>query len=144
MYDIKQLEKYYFSYIENLNEYLPEGITNVDIDLLKRFDLLNYHDSDSNDQALTRYFHAIESNEKIMLINDDFIIWIVPEKLHEIPFTYTLIALNTPQHPQLEICFVTTGVYNTSRLVLRVLEKFLFETQENEDFIKQIKNHQES
>jgi hypothetical protein len=144
MYDIKQLEKYYSKYTENLNENLPEGITNVDIELLKRFDLLNYHDSENNDQALTRYFHVIESNEKITLINDDFIVWIVPEKLHEVPFTYTLIALNHLDHPQLELCFVTTGVYNTSRLVLRVLEKFLFETQENEDLIRQIKNHHAS
>lgn len=144
MYDIKQLEKHFNRYIDNLNDHLPEGVTNVDIDLLKRFDLLNYHDSENNEQALTRYFHVIESNDKITLINDDFIVWIVPEKLHEVPFTYTLIALNHPDQPQLEICFVTTGVYNTSRLVLRVLEKFLFETQENEEFIKQIRNHQAS
>ncbi len=144
MYDIKLLEKYFNKYIENLSENLPEGTINVDIELLKKFDLLNYHDSEKNDQALTRYFHVIESNEKITLINDEFIIWIVPEKLHDLPFTYTLIALNHPDHPQLELCFITTGVYNTSRLVLRVLEKFLFEIQENEEFLKQIKNHQAS
>jgi hypothetical protein len=144
MYDIKLLEKYYNKYVENLNENLPEGIINVDIDLLKRFDLLNYHETESNDQSLTRYFHVIESNEKITLINDDFIVWIVPEKMHDVPFTFTLIALNSSDHPQLEVCFVTTGVYNTSRLVLRVLEKFLYEIQENEEFLKKIKNHQAS
>lgn len=144
MYDIKQLEKYFNNYSENLDKNLPEGVINVDIDLLKRIDLLNFHQADSNDQALTRYFHVIESNEKITLINDDFIVWIVPERLHDVPFTYTLIALNYPDHPQLELCFVTTGVYNTSRLVLRVLEKFLFEIQENEEYLKIIKNHQAS
>lgn len=144
MYDIKLLEKYFNKYIENLNENLPEGTINVDIELLKKFDLLNYHDSEKNDQGLTRYFHVIESNEKITLINDEFIIWIVPEKLHDLPFTYTLIALNHSDHPQLEMCFITTGVYNTSRLVLRVLEKFLFEIQENEEFMRHIKNHHAS
>jgi hypothetical protein len=36
----------------------------------------------------------------------------------------------------LELCFITSGVYNTSRLVLRVLEKFLVEIEENEKLLK--------
>jgi hypothetical protein len=144
MIDIKLLEKYYNKFVDNLKETLPEGIINVDIEILKRFDLLNYHQTDSNDNALTRYFHVIESNEKITLINDDFIVWIVPEKIEDVSFTYTIVALNSSDIPKLEVCFITTGVYNTSRLVLRVLEKFLYEIQENEELLKKISGHQAS
>ncbi len=140
MYDLKLLEKYYLEYMDNIQDHLPEGIINVDIELLKRFDLLNYNRKDSTDNGLTRYFHVIESNEKITLVNDEFVVWIVPEKIEDEHFTCTLIALNQGDHPHLELCFVTSGVYNTSRLVLRILEKFLHEIQENEAFIKNIKD----
>ena len=52
----------------------------------------------------------------------------------------TLIALNHEEQPQLEIAFSTSGVYNSSRLVLRVLEKYLQEIQETEDTLKSLKN----
>jgi hypothetical protein len=49
------------------------------------------------------------------------------------PLTYTLIALNRGDcEPQLEVAFIASGVYNSSKLVLKVLEKFLIEIQETE------------
>lgn len=139
MHNITQLEAYYKRFVTDINTYLPEDIIDVDLELLQELELLNYHDPEQNDASLTRYFHVIESEDKITLVNEDFVIWIVPEKIEEVVLTYALIALNDEnQHPNLRMCFVASGVYNTSRLVLRVLEKFLYEIQESENYIRQL------
>jgi hypothetical protein len=84
--------------------------------------------------------HMIESADKITLVNNDFIVWIIPETRRQIPSTYTLIALNNEvRDPQLEVVFVASGVYNTSRLVLKVLEKFLMEIQETENVLDRLR-----
>ena len=70
MYNLDLLEEYYKKYSKDVNKWLPEDIIEVDINLLKRFHILNYHDPEENDPNLTRYFHVIESSEKITLIND--------------------------------------------------------------------------
>lgn len=132
MDNIPLLEACYKKYINNLGEWLPEGIMHVDLQLLHKMDLLNFYDDERHDDSLTRLFHVIEGEDKITLINDDFIVWIVPEVINELPVTYTLVAINNPSVPSLELAFSTTGVYNTSHLVLRILEKLLKEIQENE------------
>lgn len=136
MHNLSLLEACYQKYITDLSSWLPEDVIVVDLNLLHHFNLLHYHDPNYNDPALTRYFHVIESNEKITLVNDEYVVWIVPEKVEDVPVTYALIALNKPIEPELQLCFVTAGVYNTSRLVLRLLEKFLFEIEESEDLIR--------
>lgn len=137
MYNASHLEEHFKKYITDLSKWLPEGVINVDIETLHHFDLLNY--KKSYDSSLTRYFHVIESPEKITLVNDQFIVWIVPENSGGRSLTYVLIALNEKNTPRLELAFVTSDVYNTSRLVLRLLEKFLFEIQENEETLKPYK-----
>lgn len=127
------IEDFYQKHIHNFSEWIPEGIIDVDLNLLRRLDLLNFNVSSKDNHQLTRYFHVQESPEKITLINEQFVIWIIPEKANHLSVTYTLIALNRPQCPHLEIAFSTWGVYNSSHLVLRILEKFLSEIQENED-----------
>lgn len=134
MYNAQRLEEFYQKFIGDLNKYLPDGVIEVDIDLLHRFDLLNYERK--QDPSLTRYFHVMESLEKITLVNDQFIIWVVPDTTGNIPRTYVLIALNKDGTPKLELTFVTSDVYNSSKLVLRILEKFLHDIQENEENLK--------
>jgi hypothetical protein len=140
MHNIEVLESCFNRFIENVSNWLPEDIVQVDLKMLHGLDLLHYHDPNHNDPGLTRYFHVIESDEKITLVNDDFVVWIVPEKQNDQPVTYTFIAVNSHETPKLQLCFVTSGVYNTSRLVLRLLEKYLFEIQENESLIECINN----
>lgn len=135
MGDISELDQCYKRYITNIQEWIPEGVISVDLRLLQHFDLLHYHRKDSKDRALTRYFHVIETSEKITLVNDQFVIWIVPEKVNKIPITFTLIALNLEEGPRLEMAFSASGIYNSSRLVLRVLEKYLQEIQETEELL---------
>ena len=131
-----KLESCFKSYIKNLKKWVPEDIIIVDLQLLQEHHLLHYHDPAYNDPTLTRYFHVIESEEKITLINDDFVVWIVPDKIDDAPITYTLIAINRDETPELELCFITAGVYNNSKLVLRLLEKKLLEIEENEQLLK--------
>ncbi|PJD96446.1 MAG: hypothetical protein CK425_05600 [Parachlamydia sp.] len=137
MNKLTKLDQYFKKYMKELNHWLPDGVVQVDLALLAEFELLDSFFDEKSTPALTRYFHVVESFEKITLINDQFVIWIVPEKA-EIPRTLILIALNYPDHLDLEIAFMTKGVYNTSRLVLRILEKFLFEIQENEELLKRM------
>jgi len=139
MDNLSNVEEYYKKVSRDILKWLPEGIQYVDLSLLNRFDLLDFYNQEKNDAALACYFHVIESKEKLTLINDQFIVWIVPEKINDMPITYTLIALNHEEDPQLEMAFASSGVYNSSRLVLRVLEKFLHEIQENEDVLFRIR-----
>lgn len=134
------LEDFYKKYTNDLPSWLPEGVIDVDLALLHRLGILNHHTETKDHFSLTRYFQVSESLEKITLINEQFVIWIVPEKIDDIPTTYTLVCLNRPKGPQLELAFCTWGIYNSSRLVLRVLEKFLYEIQETEDLLTSLKN----
>lgn len=133
------LEACYRKYIKNISKWLPDGVQEVNLELLQQLDLLHFHQRESDDSALTRYFHVIESDEKLTLINDEYIIWIVPEKINYIPTTITLIALNSEKDIHLEMAFTTTGIYNNSQLVLRILEKYLQEIQNTEALIANLK-----
>jgi hypothetical protein len=132
------LEACYKKYIDNITKWLPDGMIPVDLVLLHHLDLLHYHDRTPIDPHLTRFFQVIESEEKITLVNDEFVVWIVPEKQDEIPVTYTLIALNKKDHIQLELGFSVSGIYNTSKLVLSILEKYLYEIQVTEDLLAKL------
>lgn len=144
MNNLAALEKHYKKFSSDLAQWLPEGIIHVDISLLHRLNLLNYHHLDRYDPALTRYFQAIETHEKITLLNEEFVVWIVPEHVGSLSITYTLIATNPDENPHLEMAFATSGVYNTSRLVLRILEKYLHEIHENEEALRELKKQLEA
>jgi hypothetical protein len=132
------LEECFKKLYKDVSHWPRESIIDVNINLLKELRLLHYHSRDEYDPTLTRYFQVIETTEKITLINEEFVVWIVPEKVKTLSSTFIIIALNKPDNPQVELAFTTTGVYNTSRLVLRVLERLLFEIQENEECLKKI------
>lgn len=141
MNNVAKFEAYYKRCMRNLSQHLPDGIVEVDLAFLQKVNLLNFSalEEEEQDDALTRYFHVIESDEKITLINELFVIWIVPESKEHTSYTYTLIALNLPAEPKLEMAFSVSGVYNTSKMVLRILERLLHEIQENEDEITRLK-----
>ena len=74
MHNLSLLEVYYNKYINDISSFLPEDIITVDLELLHKLDLLNYHDPEFNDPSLTRYFNVIESDEKITLVNEEFVV----------------------------------------------------------------------
>ena len=137
MHNLSLIEESYQKFIKNLDYWIPEGIYSINLDLLQHFDLLHFQPTgERKDTPLSGSFHIIETPEKITLINDQFIVWIIPDKADDQPLTYALIALNKGnQEPRLEAAFIASGVYNSSRMVLKTLEKFLLEIQENEQTV---------
>jgi len=140
---IAELDSSYEQFIRRLPELIPDGIIFVDLKLLQKLGLLYEELETDASTSLTRFFHVVESKDKITLFNDQFVIWIVPEKINNEPTTLVLVALDGQSKPKLEMAFSMTGIYNTSRLVLRVLEKFLSEIQENEDLLSHLEKNQE-
>lgn len=134
------LEACYKKYINDISKWLPDGMIQVDLEVLHKLGLLQYHDyTGRSKDSLKRYFHVIESEEKLTLANDQFIVWIVPEKSATEALTYTLIALNKENEIPLELAFVTKGIYNHSHLVLSLLERFLLEIQHTEELLTKLK-----
>lgn len=137
---ISEYDAVFENFLQHIPELIPEGVIEIDLKLLQKFDLLREEVQNGPTQSLTQFFHVIESQEKITLFNDQFVIWIVPEKINEIPTTLVLISIHQDSKLHLEMAFAISGIYNTSRLVLRVLEKYLMEIQENEDVISHLEN----
>lgn len=133
----KKFEESYRKYTSNLMKWLPEGIIIVDEEMLQELSLLD--SMRSRNPRLTSHFQIMESEEKITLFNESFVIWIVPDKIQGVGITYTLIALNQLEQPHLELAFATTGRYNTSPWILMVLDKLLAKIQENEEVITNLK-----
>lgn len=142
MQDLSLLDHYYKKFAKDLYSLIPDGIYFINLELLHHFDLLHFQpNAKHKDSVLSQHFQVIESPEKITLLNDEFVVWIMPEKILNTSVTYILIALNPPgeQEPQLEAALIASGVYNSSKLVLKVLEKLLFEIQETERTLTQLK-----
>jgi len=135
MSDFSDLDRCLKAYQQEIKTWSPDRLLQVNLELLQRLDLLNFFHAPPHESAFTQYFQVAETPDKITLLNDDFIIWIVPELVDMTPVTYTFIALNDDGNPELELTFVTKGVYNSSKLVMRVLEKLLVEIKENEDLL---------
>ncbi len=141
MYDLSLLETAFRKYSRNLTKWAPEGIVDINVEELNSLGLMDYESGKlKTDESLTRYFHVVESPEKITLINKEFVVWIVPENEGGVVSTYTLIAINNKENmPELELVYCTKGVYNTSFLVLRILEKYLQNIQENEETLRSLR-----
>ena len=143
---ITELDITYERFFNHLKEYIPEGIQEVNLDFLRRYQLLHNHTLYPSSK-LTRFFHVVETKEKVTLFNDQFVVWIVPDKTHEEATTLVLVGIQSPvkneydpAEVRLETAFSTFGVYNTSRIVLRVVEKILADIQENEEIISRFEN----
>lgn len=128
-----QIEDYFREYSKDLNNIAHDGIINVDLRLLHDLGLLkDLHQAYEEPDDLTQYFHVLESAEKVTLFNEQFLIWIVPKMEQDIPITYVLIASLNSGKPTFEVVFTTSGVYNTPKYVLKVLQHFLLDMLETE------------
>lgn len=134
-YDPVLIDQCYRQFRKGLSSFLPEGTIEVDIDFLEKMNLLKVNTFNET-KALTRCFQAMEFPDKITLINDQFIIWIVPEVSPSSSSTLVLIALNHEGVPQVELAYQTKDIYNSSKLILQILEKLLQEIQDNEESLK--------
>lgn len=128
----QELEADYQRYMANIKEYAPDGVVAIDLPLLQELNLLSLEEEGNEESSLTHNFYVVESADKLTLFNQKYVVWIVPKLVDQTPTTYTLIALNDKKQTHLEMVFATSGVYNHSNLVLRILEKFLEQIEENE------------
>jgi len=140
MLDPVELEVMFQDIITHLDETAPDGVIDVNLQTLESLHLLDVY---LLDEALLfpstqDHFYMVETDEKLTLFNHDFIVWIVPHLSETHASTYGFIAINSPVKPHLEIVFSACGVYNTSRLVLTVLNAFLKEVKENEETMARI------
>lgn len=139
MIDEDLLDFYYKTFTSNINRWLPEGFTEIDLALLHKYQMFDFSEEEKPSRNITHFFHMIESDDKLTLFNDQFIIWIVPDIEEDMPTTFTLIAIRQGDQLHLEIGFKTKGVYNTSHFLLNFLELFLAEIQENEETLNRLK-----
>lgn len=131
MLNPNQIENIFQKYAKDLSQCLPDGIINVNLKLLHDLNLLEKI-NEENEEDFTQYFHVIETKEKVTLFNDKFIIWIVPKMQDEEPITYVLVAILNNEKPHLEIAFTTSGVYNSPKYVLKILQYYLLDMLETE------------
>jgi hypothetical protein len=131
------LENAFQEYMANLSRWIPDGPIQVDLDLLRNMGIVNAHlfEPEHVTPTTSEQFYVIETSEKLTLFNNDFSVWIIPKMLEGLSTTMTLLAINQTGKPHLELVFLTSGVYNNSRLVLSILDHFLQEIRENEDMI---------
>lgn len=143
MIDIAQIEATYREFAETLSDHPWDGIVEVNLEVLHQLDLLAEPEEEDLDlPAPTEHFNMLESAEKITLFNNDFLIWIVPHNDEEYPHTLVLVALNDKESPKLEMLINFSGVYNSSKLVLKVLNGYLEEIRENERLLKELSDYQ--
>ena len=136
MINPSRIEDAYKDFMGSLPQSAHDGIIPIDLTFLHDSGLLEQVQADETNPSpndLTQYFHVIESAEKVTLFNEQFVVWIVPRSELTIPTTYVLIALAQHEMPHLEIVFTTSGVYNTPRYVLKILQHFLNDMLETEE-----------
>jgi hypothetical protein len=135
-----EIEEQYQDIMKDLEAWTPEGIVHVDLEYLQSLGLLAEVNGDFGQpkHPLTHYFHVIETAEKITLFNDQFVVWIVPQIFDHEPVTFALVGILAAEAVHLELVFATSGVYNTSKIVLKVLERVLEDIQENEEILDRL------
>ncbi len=139
MRNIEELDGCFRQLSSRLPEALPDGIEQVNLETLRSLNLLAHHatsQSFPSQQVPWHYFHVHDSGDKITLHNDRYIAWIIPEQEMEEPSTLVIIASEGEADIHPELAFRTQGVYNSSRTVLRVLERYLDDIEENNSCLK--------
>jgi hypothetical protein len=138
-----KLEESFQEFSQNLQKWIPDGIISVNLGVLNELGLLdNTHLEQATPENLSHFFHVVETPEKITLFNEQFAIWIVPKSEETSPSTLTFIALVNANKPHLEIVISTSGVYNSPKYILKVLQHFLSDVIDTEATIAAIDKKQ--
>ena len=135
-----ELEEAFVEFSQNLSKHAPDGVISVDLDTLNELGLLKHDKIDhvTTHEDLMHYFHVLETPDKVTLFNEQFAVWILPKMLKDTSLTMTFIALLQHNKPHLEIVFSTSGVYNTPKFILKILDHFLTEVTDTEAIISSI------
>lgn len=134
-----ELEEIYRDFTENFQKWAPDGIIEIGLESLSEMGLLNEKDLDNEEpDEVTQYFEVIETPDKITLYNENFAIWIVPRLVNDVSTTYTYISKMVASKPNLELVYSTSGVYNTPKFILKVLQHFLVDVIDTDKIISSI------
>lgn len=134
-----QLEEAYKDFTDNFQQWAPDGCIDINLQILQELGLLNNWDKEGTaPESLTQQFHVIETHDKVTLFNEKFAVWITPQTQTELPSTMVFIALMQQQKPHLEIVYTTSGVYNTPKYILKVLQHFMTEMLDTEATLSSI------
>lgn len=129
MLDPSYMEEAYQTYMSNLKRWV-DCIQCVDLAFLDSIDLLRYWESETSPAHLN--FNVIESLDKVSLFNDNFVVWLVPDLSHAEAMTYILIASVHQESLHMELVLSASGVYNSSYLLMRVVDALIADIQEND------------
>ncbi len=139
MIDPTKLDAAYDDFTRNFKKWAPDGVIDVDLFLLDDLGLLSSLElNEGTPEDVTEQFNVSETDAQITIYNEQFALWVVPNILEGVATTYTYIALISEPVPQLELVFSTSGVYNTPRYILKVLQHFLIEVIDTEAVISSI------
>ncbi len=135
-----ELEEAFKEFSQNFVKWVPDGIIPVNLGLLHDLGLLQHAEFDQGaSDTFAHFFHVLETQDKVTLFNEQFAVWIVPKLIEEQPMTLTFIALlGMGNKLHLEIVFSTSGVYNTPKYILKVLQHFISEVLDTEAVISSI------
>jgi hypothetical protein len=138
------LEEAFKDFTENFEQWAPDECIHVNLQLLQNLGLLDNWDLDpSPPESLNQQFHVVEASDKVTLFNNQFAVWIVPQTETELPSTLIMVALIQNLKPHLEIVYTTSGVYNTPKYILKVLQHFMTEVLETEETLASIDKEKE-
>jgi hypothetical protein len=134
------LEEAFKEFTQNFSKWVPDGIIAINLSILDQMGLLNSSSLDkTTPDNLSHNFHVVETDEKVTLYNEQFAVWLIPQNNQEGSSTTAMIALLQHNKPHLEIVYTTSGVYNTPRYILKVLQHFLTEVIDTEAIISSIR-----
>ena len=135
-----QLEEAFVEFSQNLPKHAPDGVIAVNLNMLYELGLLKHEkfDQATSHEELMHYFHVLETPDKVTLFNEQFVVWILPKMLQETSQTMHFYCTSAKYQASFEIVFSTTGVYNTPKFILKVLEHFLTEVIDTEAIISSI------
>lgn len=135
----EKIEAKYYDILENLSGCLPDGIIDIDLKFLEEANLIsNKEEVEANyannapKESPSMQFHIMESEDKVTLFNNEFTVWILPANSEKNIQSKTLVVIgqyydkeNSEEVPTISLGFSTTGMYNTSKIILKIAEHFI-------------------
>ncbi len=133
MINPSSLDEAYKEFTKDLGKFLPDGIVSINLQTLHDMGILNSANLEKpTPDNLSHQFHVVETYDKVTLYNEQFAVWIIPQNSQENQSTLAMIALLQNNKPHLEIAYSTSGVYNTPRYILKILQHYLVEVLDTE------------
>jgi hypothetical protein len=136
---IEQLDAFFDDLTQHTSDLLPDGILEINVKSLHALHLLSENISaPPGSTPASNLLQAIESGGKITLYNEKFALWVAPQKNADPSSTIVFIARRDEDALKPEIAFRTTGIHNRSKIILKLIDRFLLDIQETESVISNL------